>query len=222
MLKFPLLLINLKTYRESTGANASAIARAAELAAQKTGASICVAAQALDLAQVASLVKIPVIAQHVDAEEYGKHTGYILPAEVLSHGARGTLLNHSEHKLSFPLLKKTIELCKQVNLPVIVCCTTVKEAKRIDKLHPDCILLEQPELISGTISVAQAKPELILSAVQVVSSPILCGAGVNNAADVNAALRFGTQGVGLSNAVCSAKNPYEKILELARALVRCE
>lgn len=220
MLNFPLILINLKTYKESTGANASAIARAAEQVAQKTGASICVAVQALDLAQVASQVKIPVIAQHVDEKEHGKHTGYILAAEVLAHGGKGTLLNHSEHKLSFPLLKKTIELCKNAKLPVIVCCTTVAEAKRIDKFHPDCILLEQPELIAGKISVAQAKPELILSAVKAVSSPILCGAGVNNAADVNAALRFGTQGIGLSNAVCSAKNPYEKILELAQALVR--
>ena len=110
-LRTPLYVINVKTYEESTCRNASHIAKECESAALSKKASVVVCLEATDL-RLSYKLKIPVFAQHVDAIEYGAHTGFTLPESVYCAGAKGTLLNHSEHKISLEVLKKSIERAK--------------------------------------------------------------------------------------------------------------
>ena len=56
----PMIIVNFKTYLESTGKRAVELAKQAERAAKETGANIIVVPQLADLAKVAEAVDIPV------------------------------------------------------------------------------------------------------------------------------------------------------------------
>jgi len=71
----PLIVINFKTYAESTGANAVRLATAASKVAADSGVTMIVVPQAADIYQVAHEVDIPVYAQHMDGIQFGGHTG---------------------------------------------------------------------------------------------------------------------------------------------------
>src|SRR3989344_8294695 len=108
----PLLLVNFKTYPEALGKKAISLAQ--KLAAVKTKKyQIAVAPSVLSLEEVIEHVKLPVFAQHVDAVVSGPRTGSISVEELKQICATGSILNHSEHKLSLSILTKTILLCKK-------------------------------------------------------------------------------------------------------------
>ena len=65
-LQTPMIIVNFKTYVESTGKRAVELAKQAEKASKETGANIIVAPQFADLSKVAEAVEIPVFAQHID------------------------------------------------------------------------------------------------------------------------------------------------------------
>src|SRR3989338_6211773 len=213
----PLILINFKTYPEASGEQAVYLAKKIALVKSKRY-ELAVAPPELELEHVCKSVKIPVFAQHVDAEQSGAHTGQITAAEVKRLGAQGTLLNHSERKLPFPAIKKTIRRCKHEKLTVIVCASTLAEVRKVVGLQPEYIAYEPKELIGGKVSVTSAKPEIIQKAVRMVkkispTTKVLCGAGVHSRADLRKALELGAVGVLLSQAVVKAKDP-KKMLEM--------
>ncbi len=205
-----LLLVNFKTYKESTGKKGIALAKAI-LSVKNAKWEIAVAPSLLDVEEGCKLKGI-VFAQHVDPEEYGAHTGQITPLQLKKLGASGTLLNHSERKLAWNILQQTVEECKRVKLEVIVCASTLAEIRKVATLHPQYIAYEPKELIGGDISVTSAKPEVILQAVEMVrkvspSTKLLCGAGVQNRQDIQTALRLGARGVLIAHAVVKAREP---------------
>lgn len=61
----PLILVNLKTYREGTGNRAHMIAQAAQMVAQESGVTIGIAPGYIDLHPLCHHFSIPVYAQHV-------------------------------------------------------------------------------------------------------------------------------------------------------------
>ena len=61
----PIVILNFKTYLESTGKNALKLAIASELVAEETGVNMVVAPQSPDIYSLSNEVKIPVFAQHV-------------------------------------------------------------------------------------------------------------------------------------------------------------
>jgi triosephosphate isomerase len=61
-----MIIVNFKTYLESTGKKAVELAKQAEKASKETGVQIIVAPQFVDLAKIAETVEIPVFAQHLD------------------------------------------------------------------------------------------------------------------------------------------------------------
>src|SRR3972149_8680335 len=69
--------------------------------------------------------------QHVDPVEQGKNTGWITVEEVEEAGALGTLLNHSEHKLSWDVLSKTMALISGMAFQGCVCAADPGEAVRV-------------------------------------------------------------------------------------------
>ncbi len=65
-LQTPMIIVNFKTYLESTGKKAVELAKQAEKASKETGVNIIVVPQFADLAKIAETVEIPVFAQHID------------------------------------------------------------------------------------------------------------------------------------------------------------
>lgn len=211
------LIINLKTYEESTGNNAIAIAKAAkelEVEAKKLNVEIILCSQAIDIREIINM-GVSVYAQHVDDYDYGAHTGFTVPKAIKSAGVKGTLLNHSEHRLPIKQIRKEIEICKKIGLESCVCVVDSFSAKFISEFSPDIIAVEPPELIGGDISVSHARPELVSEASKRVSPiPLLVGAGVKNKEDVEKAVKLGAKGILVASGVVKANDVKGKIKEL--------
>jgi len=207
----PLIVINFKTYKQGK----AAIKLAKQL--EKVDKSIIIGVQATDIYEIAKATKLRVYSQHVDYEKPGRFTGFILPEAIKKDRAEGSFLNHSEHKLSFDVLKKTMKRCKQTGLKTMVFASSVSEAIRIDKLKPNYLIYEPPELVGGKISVSEAKPELIKNIAKKLKCKFLVGAGIHSSEDVKVAMKLGAYGIAVSSAVCTTREPGKKLKELLRA-----
>lgn len=212
MLKLPAVIVNCKAFAEGTGKNAISLARVCEKASKQSGITVAIAVQPADVYHVRSASRALLFAQHVDPVGPGPHTGAVLAESVKQAGANGTLLNHSEKKLEFEQLKKSLERARKAGLTTIACAATPEEAKKIAKLKPDVIAIEPPELIGGNVSVSTAKPEIITATTNAVRDvPILCGAGIRTKEDVSKAKMLGVQGVLVASGVVLADDR-EKVL----------
>ncbi len=221
-LQTPLIIVNFKTYLESTGKNALLLAKAAEKASKETGACIVVVPQAVDIAKIAEVVDIPVFAQHIDPVKPGSSTGHILVEAVKEAGAVGTLINHSERQLRLIDIETTIALCREKGLTSCVCANNPSVSAAVAAMHPDITSMEPPELIGSGISVSKAKPEVISDTVNLVhkvdaKATILCGAGIGTAEDVAIAIKLGTRGVLVASGIVKAKDPYSVLRSFADA-----
>lgn len=201
----PIIVINFKTYKQGK----SAIDLAKLIG--KVDKQIIIGVQASDIYEISRVIKNPIYAQHVDSEEKGKATGFILPEAVKKDRAVGSFLNHSEHKLSFKVLKKTMERCKQVGLKTMVFANSLRGALKIEKLKPDYLIYEPPELVGGKVSVSEAKPRTIEKIAKKLKMKFLVGAGVHNREDVRTALKLGASGIAVSSAIANAKNPEKEL-----------
>ncbi|MFH1720574.1 MAG: triose-phosphate isomerase [Patescibacteria group bacterium] len=218
-MKLPTIIVNFKTYGSATGERALLLAKIHERVVMETGVSIAIAVQPTDIALLASEVKIPVFAQHIDAIEYGAHTGYILAEAARAAGAYGTLLNHAEHQIEDGVLRKSIEAAKRAGLYTVVCANTPERGAEIVKYGPDLVAVEPPDLIGGDVSVSTAEPEIIKNAVKLIGEgKVLVGAGVRTAEDIKIALALGAQGVLLASGVTKAMYPEKVLRELAAAI----
>jgi len=214
-----LLVVNFKTYPEGSGARAVALAELCERAATSSGVQIIVCPPMVDLARVAHHVKIPVFAQHVDPVPAGSTTGHSPLEAVASAGAKGTLLNHAEHRLRLSEISALIEAVRRAGLQSIVCADTLATSRACAAMGPDFVAIEPPELIGGEVSVTTARPEVVQGTVEAIRSinpkvRVLCGAGVRTGADVATALRLGTIGVLLASGVVLAKEPRAALADL--------
>jgi triosephosphate isomerase len=211
-MKLPLLLINFKTYPEATGKNAVKLAKICETIAKKYSVSIAVAPNIIDLSEVASTVDIPVFSQHIDPIlKDGKHTGHVLAENVKAVGAVGTLLNHSERRLSFEEIEECIKIAKSFDLITVCCSESPEKSEQIAKLNPDFIAYEDPVLIGSGIPISKAKADSVKEFVELlrkVNPKVipLCGAGISTGEDVKAALKLGTKGVLVASSIVLAKD----------------
>jgi triosephosphate isomerase len=209
-MKRPLIVINLKTYQQ--GEKAVRIAKEIE----KFDKNIILGVQASDIYEITKKTKLKVYAQHVDYFLPGRNTGYILPEAVKKDKAVGTFLNHSEHKLKMDIIKKTIARCKKIKLKTMVFVKDIKQAKEVEKLQPDYLIYEPPELVAGKISVSTAKPEIIknLSKKLKKTTKFLVGAGIKTREDIILSINLGASGIAVSSAITQAKMPGKKLREL--------
>jgi len=215
----PIFVTNFKNYENAAGAAAVDLAKIHERVAQKTGATLAVAVSPIDVFRVSRAVSIPVFSQHVDAIDFGKFTGKILPQNLKKSGAVGSILNHSENRINSEILPATISLAKKSNLSQILCAENPDEIENFAALDPDFLAFEPPELIGSTKkSVASENPASIEKSVQKSRGiPILVGAGVNSPADIKIALKLGAAGFLVATAVVKNKNPEKKLLEFVAA-----
>lgn len=225
MLKTPIVIVNFKTYPQSTGEQALKLAKLIEEVAAEHGASVAISPQHADVYRIASEVKIPVLAQHIDPISPGRNTGWVSPETMKAAGAVGTLLNHSEHKIPIEQIKKGVELAKSLGLTTVVCAADVEESKKIAALGPDMIAVEPPELIGTGIPVSKSKPEVVSGSVEAIKQvnpkvEVLCGAGITTGEDVVKAAELGSRGVLIASGVVKAKDQRAAIEDMIKAIAR--
>jgi triosephosphate isomerase (TIM) len=178
--------------------------------------------QPTDLKEISSKVNISCFSQHIDGIDYGANTGHVLPEAVLSSGAKGSLLNHSEDLYDFEALKKASLRMKSLGLIRVICANTPEKAEKIASLSPEFIAIEPPELIGTLVSVSKANPKIISDTIKLVKkiSPdikVLCGAGVATKEDVKKALELGAEGILIATAVVKAKDQRKAIEDFVSA-----
>jgi triosephosphate isomerase len=205
-MKTPLVVINMKTYPESTGADGLRLALLCQEVAEATGKSIVIAPPQCDLALYANTVAIPILSQHVDNVKPGGTTGRVTPEAVKAIGCAGTLINHSEYRISSEDVKTLVERCRKLGLVSIVCTKDAKESQEYAMFKPDFIAVEPPELIGGEVSVTTANPKVVSDTVAAVKR------------DVRKALELGAHGVLLASGVVKAKDQRAVIAEMLGAL----
>jgi triosephosphate isomerase len=212
-------VLNLKVYPSALGDRALALGRLLADRAAAVGVACAIAPSAPDIGALTRKLSIPVLAQHADALAPGARTGFVLPEALRAAGARGSLVNHSEHPLSSAAVGELLERLRANRLAAVVCARDTRVAARLAGFAPEYIAVEPPELIGGKVSVATARPELIERTVRAVHarSPgtvVLCGAGVHDREDISVARRLGAEGVLVASAVATAKDPAAALDEL--------
>ncbi|MEM2919549.1 MAG: triose-phosphate isomerase [Candidatus Nitrosocaldus sp.] len=226
----PILIINFKNYMEVSGKRCLALALEAERVARELNMldSIAVAPPNPALALIAEHVSIPVIAQHVDDKGEGSTTGYNVAKMLRSFNIRGSIVNHSEHRLLPKEIEGIVKALHESDMLAIVC---VKEPDEIDAIaglsvEPDYIAIEPPELIGTGNAVSKSKPEVITRSVERANSlglkrsKVICGAGIVDGRDAMAAIRLGSRGVLVASGIVKAENWYEKIKDIASNMLK--
>lgn len=220
MLQTPVIVLNVKTYDQAIGKDVVTIAKLMEEVGDETGVNMAIAVQSTDIYRVKKEVSIPVWAEHIDPIKPGSHTGWTLPEAVKDAGAMGTLINHSEHRLTLAEIDACITRAKETGLDNIVCTNNIATSKAAAVLNPQFVAIEPPELIGGDISVTTADPDVVSGSVEAVKSinksvKVLCGAGVKNGEDVKKALDLGSAGVLLASGIVKASDKRTVINDLA-------
>lgn len=214
-----IIVLNFKTYRESTGVEALRLAEICEDISQEYSVQMAVVPQVADIHAISKAVKIPVFAQHVDGVGYGGFTGHITAASLKAAGASGSLINHSERRLKLAEIDAAITACKSVDLKTIVCTNNVATTQAAAALNPDYVAVEPPELIGSGIPVSKANPDVIRGSVAAVkaiapSVGVLCGAGITHGEDLKSALELGSEGVLLASGIIKAKDQRKALEDL--------
>lgn len=218
-MKAPLIIVNFKTYPNGSGEKGLELAKVHEKVAKECGVSIAIAVQAVDLRHIANEVDIPVLAQHFDFADEGAYTGHLTAHAVKSAGAYGSLLNHSERRISLDAIEESVDLARRLGLFTVVCADTAYTGKAVSELDPDLVAIEPPELIGGDVSVCTAKPQLITDAVQMIGKDkVVVGAGIKSKQDVASALKCGAQGVLVASGVAKSLDPEKVLRELIQGV----
>jgi triosephosphate isomerase len=199
------------------------IAQTAEVVARESGVTIGVAPTYIDLHPLCHHFAIPVYAQHVDAYEPGAHTGHITADAIRAAGAAGSLLNHSERRLTIADTEAAIRALQAQNLAAVVCTNNEGTSAAAAALSPAYVAIEPPELIGSGVSVSKANPEIIRTSVATVRAvnpkvKVLTGAGIQSGECVKIAVDLGTDGVLLASSVVKAKDPGVVLRDLVSQL----
>ncbi len=219
----PIVILNYKTYLESSGENALELAYALKSASEESGITMVAAPQAADIYRIQDQISLPVFAQHIDPITPGGHTGFNLIETLIEAGISGSLINHSENRMKLADIDEVIQLCKKNDIESCVCTNNIATSKAIATFNPDAVAVEPPELIGSGIPVSQAQPEVVEDSVKRVKSinkkiKVLCGAGISTGDDMAAAMDLGADGVLLASGIVKAENPKEALLDLVSKL----
>jgi len=216
-----MFVINCKNYEEISGDKIIKFIKIAEKVSKKYKVKIAISPPQHLIGLVANS-SIQILAQHIDDSKIGSTTGFVIPELLKKSKVRGSLINHSEHRISSKEIQKLVLKLKELKMTSIVCVKDVAEVKKYVKLNPDYIAIEPPELIGSGKAVSKEKPELIAKAAKAVkntNTKLLCGAGIVSGEDVAKALELGSKGILVASGIIKAKNWNKIISEFAEALV---
>lgn len=218
-----MFIINCKNYEEIAGDKIIEFVKIAEKISKRYKIKIAVAPPQHLIGLVANS-SIPILAQHVDNSKVGSTTGFMIPELLKKSKVSGSLINHSEHRISSDEISKLVLKLRELKMISVVCVKDVAEAKKYAKLNPDYIAIEPPELIGSGKAVSKEKPELITKSADAVNSAknktkLLCGAGIVSGQDVTKALELGSKGILVASGIIKAKNWTKVIEEFSKAML---
>ena len=218
-----MFIINCKNYDEISGDKIIKLAKISQRISKKYKIQIAIAPPH-HLIPLITKFNVIVFAQHLDNKKIGSTTGYMIPEIVKKSKINGSLINHSEHRISEKEIRSLIKRLKHLKLKTVLCVKNINELKKYVKLNPTFIAIEPPELIGTGKAISNERPQLITKAVESVksaknSTKLLCGAGIISGKDVTRAKDLGSKGILVASGIVKAKN-WEKIIdEFSRALV---
>ena len=218
-----MFVINCKNYEEISGEKILKFVKTAESVTKKFKVKIAIAPPQ-HLIGVVAKNKIPIIAQHVDDSKIGSTTGFVIPELLKNSKVKGSLINHSEHRISSKEIQNLVAKLKELKMISIVCVKDVTEARKYAKLNPDYIAIEPPELIGSGKAVSKEQPDLITKAAKAVKqadnkTELLCGAGIVSGEDVSKAIELGSKGILVASGIVKAKNWNKIMIEFAKSMV---
>ncbi len=215
----PIVILNYKTYLESSGIKALELAHDLESAASESGITMVAAPQSADIYRISEETSLPIFAQHIDPISPGGHTGSSLINTLVDAGVCGSLINHSEQRMKLADIDEVIKQCKANDIESCVCTNNIETSKAAAILNPTAVAVEPPELIGTGIPVSQAQPEVVEDTVAEVKAinkhvKVLCGAGITTGDDMKAAMDLGADGVLLASGIIKAESPKDALLDL--------
>ena len=218
-----MFIINCKNYDEISGEKIITLAKISQRISKKYKIPIAIAPPH-HLIPLITKFNVIILAQHLDDKKVGSTTGFMIPEIVKKSKIDGSLINHSEHRISEKEIKNLVKRLKHLRLKTVLCVKNVNELKKYLKLNPTFIAIEPPELIGTGKAISTERPQLITKAVTDVksaknSTKLLCGAGIVSGKDVTRAKELGSKGILVASGIVKARN-WEKIIdEFSRALV---
>tara|TARA_B100001750_G_scaffold115145_1_gene90857 strand:+ start:515 stop:1171 length:657 start_codon:yes stop_codon:yes gene_type:complete len=218
-----MFIINCKNYEEIAGEKIIKLAKIAEKISKKYKIKIAIAPPH-HLIPLITKFGIIVLAQHLDDKKVGSTTGFMIPEIIKKSKIDGSIINHSEHRITESEIKNLVKRLKKLKLKTIVCVKNVSEAKKYAKINPTFIAIEPPELIGTGRAISTEKPQLITNSIDAVqsaknSTKLLCGAGIVSAEDVSRAVELGSKGILVASGVIKAKNWESVLSDFSRGLV---
>ena len=218
-----MFVINCKNYEEISGDKIKKFIKIAEQVSKKYKIKIAISPPQHLIGLVANS-SITVLAQHIDNSKVGSTTGFIIPELLKKSKVKGSLINHSEHRISSKEIEKLVLKLKELKMISIVCVKDIPEVKKYLKINPDFIAIEPPELIGSGKAISTEKPDLIQKAARIVNdsknkTKLLCGAGIVSGEDVAKSIELGSKGILVASGIVKAKNWNKIISEFAKALV---
>ncbi|HXW99229.1 MAG TPA: triose-phosphate isomerase [Methanomicrobiales archaeon] len=215
----PFILINCKAFPQGMGNRGQDIAEAAEIVMEESGVRIGMAPVYTEIHPISHHFRIPVFAQHIDGVEPAAFTGHVTAAAVRHAGAVGTLINHSERRLTLASIEAAVKAARAAKLESVVCTNNDPTTAAAAALGPDYVAVEPPELIGSGISVCKADPDIIRRSVEAARRvnplvKVLTGAGIQSGDCVKTALELGTSGVLLASSVVKAEDPAKVLRDL--------
>ena len=219
----PIVILNYKTYLESSGVKALDLAHDLESAANESGITMVASPQAADIYRISEETSIPIFSQHIDPISPGGHTGSNLIDTLIEAGISGSLINHSEQRMKLADIDEVVKLCKANEIESCVCTNNIETSKAVATLAPTAVAVEPPELIGTGIPVSQAQPEVVEDTVKEVKAinkdvKVLCGAGITTGDDMKSAMDLGADGVLLASGIIKAESPKDALLDLVSKL----
>ena len=218
-----MFVINCKNYEEIAGDKIIKFVKIAEKISKRYKVKIAISPPQ-HLVGIVANSSIPILAQHIDVSKVGSTTGFVIPELLKKSKVKGSLINHSEHRIANKEIEKLVLKLKELKMTSILCVKDIAEVKKYVKLNPDYIAIEPPELIGSGKAVSKEKPELIAKAASIVNNSknktkLLCGAGIVSGEDVAKAIELGSKGILVASGIIKAKDWNKVISEFAKALV---
>lgn len=216
-----MIIVNFKNYKETFGDGALKLAEICKKVALKTGVEIIPAVSALDAVLIKKELKMKVFLQNVDPIFEGRGSGFVSFGKALNLGIDGTILNHSEHRITPGTLKKMLAVWPK-KFQSVVCISSLGQVEGWARnIRPDFVAYEPRNLIaSKEKSVATENPKTIKAIVEHYKKiPVLVGAGIHSVEDVKVSLKMGASGILISSFVVQSKDPLKNLTKLAEVFI---
>jgi triosephosphate isomerase len=214
-----MILVNFKLFPQSFGDQAVSLAKICFRVSQDTGVKIYPVVSALDAHRLISTVGIRVYLGHVDEYLSGPKTGYVSALQAQILGIRGSLLNHSEHRLPPGTIRKILKN-QPAGFESIVCLGRLGQLTTwAKKLPADYIAYEPRELIGSRHSSVFSQNLSVIKKFLDYYPPsrLIAGAGIHTVADARIAVDLQLAGILVATDVLCSVNPEKELRQLATA-----